>query len=593
MPGALRLAALAAALSILLASAAGLGGQERTIEQFFDRFTDEWMRLHSDDAAAARYFSGEEQDRVERQLAPLTAEHQRERIQIARRGLAELRGFDRSRLTPPQRLSANLMDWQLDVVVQSEPFLDLVFPLEQFAGANINLVNTLTVRHGLRTQKDAANYLSRLMVVGTRMNEATAETRRVAARGTRPPRFILNVTIGQMQQFIAPPPGRNPLVVSFEERLRAGSVVSEARLADMRAQAEQIVASQVYPAWRAAIGALQEQLPLSTDEAGISRLPDGAEAYAYHLARFTTTNLTADQIHQIGLREVANIEKEMDAILRKLGRTQGTIKERIERLGEDLAYPHTAAGRAAIMADIDEMVRDAEKRSALLFDRMPKAAVSAQPYPEFRWPNAAASYSAPPLDGSRPGIFQMPLRPDQLTKFSLRSLVYHETVPGHHFQIGLMSEDASLPRFRQIRALGGISAITEGWALYAERLAAESGWYEGDPEGHLGQLDSALFRARRLVVDTGLHTKGWTRQQAIDFGIPESEVERYVVYPGQATSYMIGQLRIVELREKARAALGSRFSMKTFHSVVLGAGAVPLHMLEDEIDAYIRSAGER
>jgi uncharacterized protein (DUF885 family) len=185
----------------------------------------------------------------------------------------------------------------------------------------------------------------------------------------------------------------------------------------------------------------------------------------------------------------------------------------------------------------------------------------------------------------------MPLRPEELTKFTLRSLVYHETVPGHHFQIGLMNEDTSLPKFRQIRAFGGISAITEGWALYAERLAAESGWYADDPEGHLGQLDSALFRARRLVVDTGLHTKGWTRQQAIDFGIGASEVERYVVYPGQATSYMIGQLRIVELREKARAALGDRFSLRAFHSVVLGAGAVPLNLLEAEVDAYIRSAG--
>jgi uncharacterized protein (DUF885 family) len=222
---------------------------------------------------------------------------------------------------------------------------------------------------------------------------------------------------------------------------------------------------------------------------------------------------------------------------------------------------------------------------------MPKAPVIAQPYPEFQWPNAAAGYTAPPLDGSRPGIFQMPLRPDQMTKFGLRTLVYHETVPGHHFQIALMNENTALPRFRRVRAFGGISAIGEGWALYAERLAAESGWYEGDAEGQLGQLDDALFRARRLVVDTGLHMKGWTRQQAIDYGIEPSEVERYVVNPGQATSYMVGQLRIVELREKARAAMGAKFSLRAFHNVVLGAGAVPLHLLEDQVDAYVRSAG--
>jgi uncharacterized protein (DUF885 family) len=171
--------------------------------------------------------------------------------------------------------------------------------------------------------------------------------------------------------------------------------------------------------------------------------------------------------------------------------------------------------------------------------------------------------------------------------------VYHETVPGHHFHIALGLEDESLPRFRRIRAFGTISAVVEGWALYAERLAAESGWYENDLEGQLGQLDAELFRARRLVVDTGLHAKGWTRQQAIDYGIEASEVERYVVFPGQACSYLIGQLRIIELREKARAALGDRFSMKAFHNVVLDVGTVPLEILESEVDEYIRSTAAR
>ena len=174
-----------------------------------------------------------------------------------------------------------------------------------------------------------------------------------------------------------------------------------------------------------------------------------------------------------------------------------------------------------------------------------------------------------------------------MTKFGLRTLVHHETVPGHHFQIGLMSENASLPRFRQLRLFGGISAITEGWALYSERLTAESGWYETDIEGRLGQLDAELFRARRLVVDTGLHAKRWTREQAIDYGIPAPEVERYVVMPGQATSYMIGQLKILELRDRTKARMGARFSERDFHNVVLGAGAVPLDLLEQEVGRYL------
>jgi uncharacterized protein (DUF885 family) len=245
------------------------------------------------------------------------------------------------------------------------------------------------------------------------------------------------------------------------------------------------------------------------------------------------------------------------------------------------------------MKDIDRMIRDAERRAATQFDVRPQAAVTAQPYPRFREANAAASYTAPPLDGSRPGVFQMPLRPERMTTFALRSLVYHETVPGHHFQIAIDLENDQQPRWRRVRLFGGIPAATEGWALYAERIAIESGWYEGDLEGQIGALDSLLFRARRLVVDTGLHARRWTREQAIAYGIEASEVERYVVYPGQATSYMVGQLRIIELRDKARAALGSRFSIRDFHTAVLQAGVLPLHMLEQQVDRYVARASGR
>jgi len=267
------------------------------------------------------------------------------------------------------------------------------------------------------------------------------------------------------------------------------------------------------------------------------------------------------------------------------------VKDRVEKLKQDLGYPKTEEGRTLIMADVEKILRDAQKRSDSLFDKVPKSPVVAQPFPRFREANAAANYNSPAPDGSRPGTFQIPLRPERMTKFGLRTLVYHETVPGHHFQIALQVENKDLPRFRQIGAFGGISALTEGWGLYAERLAAESGWYEGDLEGLLGQLDASLFRARRLVVDTGLHAKHWTRQQGIDYGIEASEVERYAVFPGQACSYMIGQLKIVEVREKAKKALGDKFSLRAFHDVVLNTGTVPLDLLERQVDAYIRANG--
>jgi uncharacterized protein (DUF885 family) len=279
---------------------------------------------------------------------------------------------------------------------------------------------------------------------------------------------------------------------------------------------------------------------------------------------------------------------------------QGSVQERIEKLSSEQQYPNPTSeeSRALIMHDIEGILRDAEKRAGSLFDKRPVSPVIAQAYPRFREANAAASYTPPSSDGSRPGIFQYPLRPEEMTKLSatdggLRSLVYHETVPGHHFQIAFELENKDLPRFRQMRAFAGISALTEGWGLYAEHLVAESGWYGEDPIGRLGQLISELFRARRLVVDTGIHARHWTRQQAIDYGIEASEVERYVVFPGQACSYMIGQLKIIELREKARKVLGNKFSLPQFHNQVLETGTVPLDILERQVNAYIRSVGGR
>jgi uncharacterized protein (DUF885 family) len=370
------------------------------------------------------------------------------------------------------------------------------------------------------------------------------------------------------------------------------TAMPEAQQAALLAKAEAIVAGKIYPAWKRAAAVLEGQIPKSSDVAGISRLKGGAEAYAYYLRRYTTTNFTADQVHETGLRRVAEIEAQMDTLLKQIGRVEESVKQRLDKLSLDLQYPEPAseASRERIIADLNEIVRDAERRAALLFDVRPKAPVAVQAVPTFSENNMAANYNLPAPDGSRPGIVQYPRRLDQMTKFTLRTLAYHEAVPGHHFQLALQVENKDLPRFLQLGAFGFISACGEGWALYAERLAAEQGWYDGDVEGQLGQLSDELFRARRLVVDTGLHTKGWTRQQAIDYGVEPSEIDRYVVWPGQACSYMMGQLKILELRDKAQKALGANFSLREFHNTVLSAGTVPLNVLERQVDAYVARA---
>jgi uncharacterized protein (DUF885 family) len=585
-------AALTVALAGTIAAAQGVQSG-RTLDGFFNDFTAEWVRSNPDQATATRYFTGAEQDRLERQLTPATDAFLRARIELASKGLVELGKFDRAGFTEQQRVSAELAQWQLQTVVDQEPYVDFVFPLEQMNGVNVRVVEALTVRHPLLTDKDAANYVAALGHVSTRMEEAIAEARRRADKGILPPRFILQATVRQMRGFTEPAPNQNPFVTVFAQKIGGIQSIPEARRQMLRAQAEEVVAAQIYPAWKKSVELLESQMARATDEAGLWRFKSGSKAYAYALRRFTTTNLTPEQVHQIGLREVARIESEMDTIFRRLGRSEGPLQARIDVLKKDLAYPLTEQGRELIMADVNQILRDAQKRSEALFETVPKSPVVAQPFPRFREANAAANYNSPAPDGSRPGTFQIPLRPERMTKYGLRSLVYHETVPGHHFQIALQVENHSLPRFRQLGVFLGISALVEGWGLYAERLAAESGWYDGDLEGRLGQLDSELFRARRLVVDTGLHAMHWTRQQAIAYGIEASEVDRYVVNPGQACSYMIGQLKLVELREKGRMALGEKFSLREFHSVVLNTGTVPLDLLERQVNAWILTKGGR
>jgi uncharacterized protein (DUF885 family) len=396
-----------------------------------------------------------------------------------------------------------------------------------------------------------------------------------------------------MREFLQLPPAANPFVATFADKLSAIKEMTEAQRNTMRASAERITSTEIYPAWRRALALLEREIPMATDDAGLWRFPKGSEAYSAALQRYTTTSMTADQIHEVGLKMVAEIEGRMDGVLRPLGYTEGTLRVRMDRLMADQrAFPDSAEGRAQYNALISNIIRDAERRAASLFERVPKMPVVARAYPDFMR-GRAASYSIGTIDGARPGTYQYAVTGVTLTPFGLRTTAYHEAVPGHHFQGALQAEDASLPRFLRERVFGNNSAIGEGWGLYAERLAAEQGWYDGDPTGLLGQMQMALFRARRLVVDTGLHAKHWTRAQAIEYLGPlpglssESEVDRYVSNPGQACSYMIGELKIVELREKARTALGGRFSLAEFHNRVLGAGRVPLDVLEQDIQRWI------
>jgi uncharacterized protein (DUF885 family) len=595
---------VSAAVSVLLlTSFASLHPRaQESFDVFAERAAADWMRANPQGATTQQYFSGAEQDALDRQLAgfvgasglPIDPAARDTRVALAQHILAQLAGFDFAKLTASQRISAGYINTNLRQFVAAAPLADHTFIFEQFGGLHVGLVNFLSQTHPIRNARDIDNYLARLRLVARELDLGIAETRKQEAKGIVLPRFLLQAVIGQLDNLLGSAPAKNVLVTSLDERAAKVQAISAQERATSVAAAEQIVREQVVPAFGRVRALLAAEVPKATDDAGLWRLPRGADAYASALRGNTTTSLTADEIHAIGLREVARIEGEMDKLLRELGYIDGSVQERFDRLNDTVRPPAEPDPRPKLMEEYARIVRDAEKRAETLFDLRPKAPVEVRREPVFTEKTAAAHYSGPSRDGTRPGIVWIPLpepRENSIwTGLGMRSVSYHEGVPGHHFQIAVAQELPDMPRFRQSRGFGGSTAFTEGWGLYAERLVVEAGWYDGDPKGRLGQLNAELFRARRLVVDTGLHAKHWTRQQAIDYGIQASEVDRYVANPGQACAYMIGELEILRLRAKAEQALGPKFSIKAFHNIVLRTGVVPLEVLGQAIEEWIASA---
>ncbi len=552
-----------------------------------ERFAADWVRLSPERSTFTQYFQGAEQDALDGQLSPLTDERRTRERALAREGLATVDRYLAGSLSPEQRQAALTLQWGLQRTLASDGET-LGFLFNQLGGVQVRSVGLLTQSHPLRRPGDVQTYLSRLSQLPARVDEAIARTRAQAARGVLPPRFILERGRAQIEELLKPAPSDNLFVTALASRTEKIASLSVQDRSQALQQAQTLVADGVRPAFQRALALLNELHPRTTDDAGLWRLPGGEQAYAQALAANTTTSMTAEQIHAIGLREVARIEAEMDQVLKGMGRSQGTVRERMAALRTELQPPATPDPRPMLLARYGDYIREAQQRAAPLFNITPRAPVAVQRVPALTERTASAYYTTPTPDGTRPGIFWAPLPGPSFNVMGMKSLAVHEAVPGHHFQLALQQEQQGLPRWRQMRVFGGGSAHAEGWALYAERLAIEQGWYEGDATSLLGALDAQLFRARRLVVDTGLHAKRWTRQQAIDYGISVSEVERYVVNPGQACAYMVGMLHILALRSEAQAALGPKFSLPAFHDVVLKTGSVPLDVLSGVVRDWVR-----
>ncbi|GLR13227.1 hypothetical protein GCM10007907_20170 [Chitinimonas prasina] len=521
--------------------------------------------------------------------------------QLARskQNLATLQAYDRNSLSPADQLSFDTMQTVLEYELAGERFRYHDFPVNQLWGEQQSLPNFLLSTHQINDRVDAEHYIARLKAMPTTLGQLGIKQTERARRGIVAPHFALVKSVANMQRFIATPEERNPLYENLARKTSGIESISAEERQLLLAQAKTALQKQVYPAYRQLITATQALARQHTQNLGAWSLPDGAAFYAWKLRGHTTTELSPEQVHSIGLSEVARIQGEMQRILQAQGEKADDVGAAMKKLGDDprFLYPDTDAGRAQILADYKTILAEAQAALPQAFGHLPVAKLDVQRIPAFSEQTAPGAYYEPPAtDGSRPGVFFANLHDIKATtRWSMRTLAYHEGVPGHHFQSALAREQSDLPSFRRYN---WYTAYGEGWALYAEQLAWEMG-LQTDPYDQLGRLRDELFRAVRLVVDTGLHAKRWSREQAIDYmsqhtGMPESdtvvEIERYMVDPGQACAYKVGMLKILQLRETAKTRLGAKFDLRAFHDLILAAGPLPLDLLERRVNDWIKES---
>lgn len=533
----------------------------------------------------------------------------------ALRRYAELLALDTERLAGADRTTYAVLRLQFENAASSAGFdygdfdpLGGVEPyvLNQLDSAFLTLPSFLDERHDVASAADAEAYIERLKLVGEAIDAETARAEADAARGVRAPLFIIDATIALLQDVLDQPAVSQPYITSFRRKLDAFAAAETdlaARAAQQQrnlvylARAEAAVRDHILPAHQRAAAFLRGQRAGASEEPGVMRLPQGAAFYAAALKIETTTALTPEEIHAIGVERVGALNHELDIALRRVGLTEGTVGQRLAMMTADprYRYPETEEGRAELLADVQTRVARMMQRAPQWFGRMPRAPLEVRRVPVFaEAAQSGAYYSPPSLDGRTPGIYYVNLRDlSEMTRIDLPTQDFHEAAPGHHFQIALAQEQEDTPLLRRLLSF---NAYSEGWALYAEQLADEAGFYEGDPVGRIGYLRWQLWRAARLVVDTGLHAKGWSRQQAIEYlsqttgdalGVIASEVDRYVVWPGQACGYELGRREIARLRELARNELGPDFDLRGFHDAILGAGEVPLGVLESAVNEWV------
>lgn len=531
-------------------------------------------------------------------LADYTKAQDEKSLAKLKKARAGLDKYGPDGLEGQELLSWKITAWFFDDLIRQSEYEYSGYRVVQNSGVTVDMPQFLTDMHVIKNEKSVKRYISRLHEFGRVLGETQARVEDDRKHGVTPPDFIIEKSIAGMRAFIEGGATENPLVTTMPAKLDAIEGLSDDAKANYLGEIENTVAEEVIPGYLSMIALFEDMLRDADHDAGIWRIPDGAAIYALALKSNTTTDLTADEVHNIGVSEVARIEQEMETILTAQGLTEGTVTERIKALmaAPEHNFPNTDEGRQQMLDYLVELNDEVIAKAGDYFVTLPPQPLEILRVPEYSQDSAPGGYySQAAIDGSRPGRFYINLKNTMDNpRWTLPTLLYHEAAPGHHFQISVSQNMKNVPL---LRTLSPFSAYTEGWALYAERLAAQDmGMYADDPLGDLGRLQAEMFRAVRLVVDTGMHAKKWSREDAIAYmvektGMTEDEVtreiERYVVWPGQATAYKTGQLAILDIRAKAEAELGDKFNLRDFNEMILVDGAMPLDILRDVADDWI------
>ena len=533
-------------------------------------------------------------------LADYTKEEEERSIAKLRNAREGLDDYGPDGLSGQELLTWKIAAWFFDDQLRQAELRYSGYRVNQISGVTVNMPQFLTDTHVIKNEKSVRRYLSRLAEFGRVLRETHERVTDDRANGVIPPDFVIEKALVGMNKFIEGGAAENPLVTTLGPKLAALDGLDETTAGQLVDEAAQLVTTEVIPGYQAMISLFESMLPEATHDAGIWRLPNGDAIYAAKLQSNTTTQYSPDEIHATGLAEVDRIEGEMLDILDSQGIAGGSFAERVRIVMEDPAhqFPNTDEGRADMIAYLEDFDRRVMAIAADYFITIPPQPLEIVRVPEYSQDSSPGGYyNGPALDGSRPGRFYINQKQTaDNPRWTLPTLMIHEGSPGHHFQISTSQLIEGVPLLRR---LSPFSAFSEGWALYSERIAkTDMGLYDNDPLGDLGRLQAEMFRAVRLVVDTGMHAKRWSREQAIEYMITKTgmtteevtrEIERYVVWPGQATAYKTGQLALLAMREEAELKLGERFDLREFHEAVLMNGAMPLDILKDNLSSWAAS----